>query len=165
MPGEHVIGTGVPVRLVAWQGAGAAIVLSEVCCFPNGFGFTVSAHVRDGFPVREVPRPDELSLPETVRVGVVFPDGRAVSSDEPGASTVTGMSEYPGGRGPILTTRGGGGGPYRMERRYFVWPLPPPGPVGFVFTWPLHAVEQVRVEVDAGELVAAAARSITLWPE
>jgi hypothetical protein len=51
-----------------------------------------------------------------------------------------------------------------MDRHYFVSPLPPPGPVVFVFTWPLYAVDQVRTVVDGGELSAAAAQSITLWP-
>jgi hypothetical protein len=141
-------------------------VLDTVSCFPNGFGFSVTARTREGFPARELPPMprDDLSLPETVRVGVIFSDDRAVFSDVPGASDVPGTAVHPGGRGPVLTTQGSLGGPWRMDRHYFVSPLPPPGPVVFVFTWPLYAVDQVRTVVDGGELSAAAAQSITLWP-
>src|SRR6266542_2635382 len=60
---------------------------------------------------------------------------------------------------------GGGGGGRRYDMRYWVWPLPPPGPVAFVCQWPAHDIPESRVEIDARLILDAAARAIGLWPE
>jgi hypothetical protein len=49
--------------------------------------------------------------------------------------------------------------------RYWVWPLPPPGPVEFVCEWPLHGIAESRGALDAQLIVDAAARAIPLWPD
>ena len=152
------------VRIIVWQDERAAIVVHSLTCLPNGFGFTVTAHARHGLPVHQLPPHDDLGLPETVRVGVVFPDGRAVFSDAPADPDIPGMSVHPTGE-PILSSQSVLGNSFRTDRGYFVAPLPPPGPVVLVFTWPLYDLDQVQAVIDAGELSAVAATSITLWPD
>jgi hypothetical protein len=48
---------------------------------------------------------------------------------------------------------------------YWVWPLPPPGPVTFVCEWPAHGIGESRADVDARLIREAAVRAVPLWPD
>lgn len=67
--------------------------------------------------------------------------------------------------GPLLVESGGGGGGRRYDFSYWIWPLPPPGPVTFVCQWPAYGIEESRAQIDARRLLDAAERSVELWPE
>jgi hypothetical protein len=45
----------------------------------------------------------------------------------------------------------------------WVGPLPPPGPLAFVYEWPDYGIELTRHEIDAQPIIDAAARSKPLW--
>ena len=45
-----------------------------------------------------------------------------------------------------------------------MWPLPPIGPLFFVFEWPAAGIPLTRVEVDSKPLRDAAERSRELFP-
>jgi hypothetical protein len=45
--------------------------------------------------------------------------------------------------------------------RYWLWPLPPPGPVTFSCRWPAYGIDRSDVVVDG--VHAAARRSQPLW--
>jgi hypothetical protein len=49
--------------------------------------------------------------------------------------------------------------------RYWVWPLPPPGPLTFVVEWPAHGIAESRAELDTQPILDAAARAIQVFPE
>ncbi len=57
---------------------------------------------------------------------------------------------------------GGGGGGRRYDMGYWVWPLPPPGPVTFVCEWPAYGIPENHVVVEGALFLAAAGRAITL---
>ncbi len=100
--------------------------------------------------------PDEL-----FRFGIEFSDGRK-------ATTLDWERLRPPGeppRGPVLTMLGGGGDDRRWDQRYWVWPLPPPGPLAFVCEWPALGIALSRVDVDAELVLEAAARAEPLWTE
>lgn len=61
--------------------------------------------------------------------------------------------------------RGGGGGGRFYSEDYWVWPLPPPGPLAFVCEWPAYGIGLSRVEVEAERVRAAAADALAIWPE
>jgi hypothetical protein len=46
---------------------------------------------------------------------------------------------------------------------YWLWPLPPAGPLRWVAEWPEMGAPETSVEVDASVLSAAAAESEQLW--
>jgi hypothetical protein len=48
---------------------------------------------------------------------------------------------------------------------FWLWPLPPAGPVAFVVEWPSEGIAETRVEIDATLLREAAARSEVLWED
>lgn len=94
-----------------------------------------------------------------LRFGVAFSDGRKVTN-------VAGRGHGPGEpTGPVLWGMGGGGGGGRWHQDFWVWPLPPAGPVGFLCEWPAAGIPLSWQEVDAQVLFDAAARSRELFPD
>jgi hypothetical protein len=49
--------------------------------------------------------------------------------------------------------------------RYWVWPLPPAGPVTFICQWSALGIEESRGEIDARLILDAAGRAVQLWPQ
>lgn len=96
---------------------------------------------------------------ETFRFGVELSDG----------SKVTGLGPMgrPGERpsGPVLVVGSGGGGGRRWDFGYWLWPLPPAGPLAMVVEWRAQEVPETRTVLDAGVLRAAASKAVELWPD
>ncbi len=167
-PSDNVVGVAVPVRLILGRTEEAAVVLDGLSAYPNGFELTLSVRLRRR---RDRPfwSPLELwageartGLPgDLLRFGVQFADG----------GKATNLSGHPfpdpGGEpaGPVLIQRGGGGGGARWDQAYWVWPLPPPGPLAFVCEWPSEGIPLTRAEIDADLVLEAGARAETLWEE
>jgi len=59
----------------------------------------------------------------------------------------------------------GGGGGGRWSQGYWVWPLPPEGPLAFVCEWPIADISETRTEIDSALLRDAAGDAVTVWPE
>ncbi len=58
----------------------------------------------------------------------------------------------------------GSGTRARFDQRFWVEPLPPPGPLGVVVEWERRGLRETRVDLDGSEIVDAAARAERLWP-
>lgn len=104
-------------------------------------------------------RPGGSSTYESMlRFGIEFADGRKVSN-------VAGPSYGPGEPdGPVLWGMGGGGGGGRWHQDFWVWPLPPAGPVSFVCEWPAAEIALTRVDIDGQLLIDAAGRAREMFP-
>ena len=50
------------------------------------------------------------------------------------------------------------------ELSYWLWPLPPPGPLALVVEWPAAGIPLSRTEIDASQVIEAAAEAEELWP-
>lgn len=171
---ENEIPAGVGVAAVLGRTEDAAVGLTQVEAFSTGFRFNVAVRVRrlpaqlahgglfmlisgHGRPGVEVPLEDRLLL------GVEYANGDRASSLE-------GM-RFPGEvpdddeRRLILSHQSGGGGDLTVDQSYWVSPLPPDGPVTFVLSWPGFGMPESRTELDGALIIAAAARSVRLWPE
>jgi hypothetical protein len=48
------------------------------------------------------------------------------------------------------------------DLRFWVWPLPPPGPVRVFCRWPVAEIEHAERTVQAERIVEAAKRSLVL---
>lgn len=124
-------------------------------------------------PVR-VPRPPWIQPPSGVlpgavplelrqrmlRFGVRFSDGAKVTN-VPGSGRGRGPlfdREEPPGE-PVMQQRGGGGGGGEWRQDFYVWPLPPAGPLTFACEWPAPGIAFSSIEVDARILIDAAARA------
>jgi hypothetical protein len=95
-----------------------------------------------------------------MRFGIEFSDGRKATTVRPHRPRHP--QDTP--EQPLLMMRGGGGG-RRFEADFWVWPLPPPGPLAFVCDWREHGIELTRKEVDAQAILDSAAKVEQLWPD
>ncbi len=132
---------------------------------------------------RPGPRAPGQVTDDRMRLGIAFADGRK-------ATNLTGYPHFPAGASvtasssstrstecgdgvdhvdepepPLLLARGGGGDGRRWDQTYWVWGLPPDGPVGVVVEWPAEAVTETRVDVDGAAIRQAGARAEILWPD
>jgi len=158
-----------PVELVIARTDKTVVALAGIHAYPAGFDFSLCLRLRnvsareeqqfpyllDRAPIEGDPLPDEL-----FRFGVQFADGRkATNLDRPAYDP-----EQEPDR-PVLFQHGGGGGGSAWDMHYWVWPLPPAGPFAFVCEWPARGITVSRAEIDAGLILQAAGRAVTLWPE
>ncbi|MDG4826324.1 hypothetical protein O7635_31120 [Asanoa sp. WMMD1127] len=160
---DDVLPGSVGIELLLAHNDQGAVAVSELRAFPAGFAFTVVAVLReenqlihrfDTWGGREL-------RDEFLRLGVQFADGTA-------ASNVGGrIPPFDESRpdGPVLLPDSGGGGVRRYELKYWVWPLPPDGPVTFVCEWPAVGIGESTATIDAAVIQSAAARAVLLWPE
>jgi hypothetical protein len=132
-----------------------AVAVEAVWAFKEGFEFWVKAVFRDRGPALEL-EPNEESL----HFGLQFADGRKVAN--------TGRAPGPAGSVAtqlLLRPINFGGGIYHQKRSYWVWPLPPPGPLAFVCEWRVFDIQEQRAEVEAQLILDAAQHSMEVWPE
>lgn len=166
-PAENVLPAPFPLWLVLARTDQLALAVHDGLAYTNGFAFTISLRRRRG---RERPGDDPIHLWHTVRGGDIPPEALRLGiqlSDGSKATVFDGhrwlrSAEQP--EGPVLIQRGGSGGLHSWELAFWVWPLPPPGPVAFVCEWPAEGVELTRAEIEATTIRDAAASAELLWP-
>lgn len=140
----------------------AAIAITGIWAYTRGFEIFITRCIRPDIPgVGEDPTPemlrrhtDPLSPPA---FSLLLSDGtRVVSGTAQGESEPT---------EPILRPRGGSGTTHSQFFRWWVWPLPPTGPLEFICQWSMYGIAETRASIDAQLILDAAQRSVRLWPE
>lgn len=170
MKPDATLARGVPAEFVLAHTADAAIAVTGLRAYPAGFELTLTAVVRNervgrmfepGWHYVFKRFPDEPLPDEFLRFGMQFADGRVATNLARHA--IPARESDPAD--PILWPDGGGGGGQRYDMRYWVWPLPPDGPLTFLCQWPAVNVPESRTSINARLILDAAARAIPLWPE
>jgi hypothetical protein len=159
------------LRLVLARTEDAVVALIDAVAFTEGVEFTLSVLRRRPVEIDPFDHPFEIFLPsrkagaelppDLLRFGVQFADGRKATTT--GGPTMPTEADPP--PGPLLSPGGGGGGGDRWDQNFWLWPLPPRGPVAFVVEWPAEGVELTRHELDAAPILEASRSSTRLWPE
>jgi hypothetical protein len=155
-----------PIELLLAHSQKAATYITHLTAYPTGFEFELRAisaaeeHQADlDLFGRHWPRVgdkrDELP-PQLLRIGVQFADGRK-------ATNIAGHDRPPSG--PVMWALGGGGAGGSFHQAYWVWPLPPPGPLAFVCEWPVAGIPLTRREIDAQPILEAADRAQAIFAD
>lgn len=141
-PADNILGAAVPLRLVLARTDDVALALTEAAAYPNGVELNLALRIRNfsnearralmhGGPFHRhhlAGEDDDGGIPpEILRLGVQFADGRKATT----LDTHPWQSEAEPD-GPVLIQRGGGGGERSWDMRFWLWPLPPAGPLTFV---------------------------------
>jgi len=168
-PPDNELGVSVGIRLVLVRRDDLAVALVDLVAYSSGVGGRVSVRRKgphDGPPFmhpmhqmggRGLGAGNELP-PELLRFGVEYSDGRRATTLE--------RPHRPGEEPDIvLLRRGGGGGNGSYEFGFWLWPLPPVGPITFAAEWPASGVELTKADVDAAPILEAAPRSEKLWED
>jgi hypothetical protein len=93
-------------------------------------------------------------------LGVLFADGRTAIAGHPRLSRP--FLERPSAP-RLRTVSGGSGSGTGCRTTFWLWPLPPPGPLEFVCEWMLQGIPETGATVDAVLLAGAADRCRELW--
>jgi hypothetical protein len=163
----------VPVALIVARSDEAAVALSHLAAFPDGFEFTVNsylhrsvkrsrrAHLHHPMMWHGMVEPGGLMPDEILRFGVAWPDGgRATNLGDWGRS-------WPDATEPAhgLDSCSGGGSDREYSQQYWAWPLPATGPLRFVVEWPAFGIDETTVTIGGELLVEAATRAQPIWSE
>jgi len=155
----------IPLELVLARNNVAAVYISRLAAYPSGFEvdvITLSHPDNDELDPGMLPlRARRRGSDGRLRFGVEFANGARATNigGAPGAE--------PGKEptGPVLHGGGGGGGGGRWRQAYWVWPLPPPGPLAFVCEWLVAGIPVTRQEIDAQVVLDAARRALVVFED
>src|SRR5438105_9111452 len=162
-PPDNELGVEVPFRDVLARTDKVAVVITGLTAYSTGFELRGTVRTReDNFELHEAfvfhrrrPGLDD----EVFRFGLEFADGGKVTNlGNPFPAKPDELPER-----PVLIPRGGGGGERTWQLAWWVWPLPPPGALALVCEWPAQGIPLTRHELDAAEILDAAARVELLW--
>jgi hypothetical protein len=95
--------------------------------------------------------------PGRFRVGLAFADGRSATSGQRDAPDVekAGTAQ--------LKLLGSGQRDLMWNGEYWLWPLPPPGPLVVGCRWPDRGIPETLVQIDPEPLLSAAKLSRSVW--
>lgn len=160
---DDELGVAVPMQHVVASGDEAAVVLSSCVAYTTGFQLGVGIRKkRAPEPIRYPPGPRHAPPEMSLDVGVRFSDGRESTSAGWGRGPTL---KDPEPAGPVIGRRSGGGGGRHWDMNYWVWPLPPGGPLTITCHWPAGGVPDGSVEVDGSAIREAGGRSQKLWSD
>ncbi len=154
VPGS--LGGWVPWRIVLGRSSEALVVLRDFEAYPEGLHFSMVTRSPPGHPV------DLMTMGRTdhwPHLGVTFADQRSTTLGD--LPEVFHRKKAP--NGPLLWPGGGGGSPDQWRSDFWLWPLPPPGPLTWVSSWEQRGLPETSVTVDASVLVDAAREAEQLW--
>lgn len=168
-----MLGELVRDRLVIYRAAELAVTLEHLRAYPDGFEFRLCVRSRNalsGFGLPGVMGAHPLGpvslggrqvllADQQLRVGLGLADGTRVTNQSPLVSVGDTPPE------PLLVQQGASGMGGRWDQRYWVWGLPPEGPLAVVVAWAGHGIPETQVDLDAGAIRAAAAAAESLWEE
>ena len=145
----------VPVALLVARTDTHAVLIDGLLVYPTGFDFDLAVRRHPRLPRHHQPDP---RVWHELHLEVRFADGRRADNG-PGPWPHPDDDQPPDP--PLLyqSVTGPDGG------HVWLWGLPPPGPLTFACQWPAEQVPPSQAELDAGLVLAAAARARTLWPD
>jgi hypothetical protein len=168
-PPEDELGVAVPVQQVLTAGDEAVVVLSSCLAYTSGFQLGIGIRKKHEPPPLSNPRLHHEMPEMSLEVGVRFADGRETSRARDAEQRKVFFEAFAAGSdpplppGPMIGGGGGGGGGRRWEWTYWIWPLPPDGPMTVVARWPAGRVPDGEVQVDGSAIRRAGERSERLW--
>jgi hypothetical protein len=144
----------VPVALLVARTGTHAVLIDGLLVYPTGFDFDLAVRRHPGLGRHQT----DSRVWHELRLEVRFADGRRADNG-PGPWPRPDDDRLPDP--PLLyqSVIGPDGG------HVWLWGLPPPGPLTFACQWPAEQIPPSQVELDAELVLAAAARSQSLWPE
>ena len=95
--------------------------------------------------------------PGRFRVGLAFSDGRKATSGQRDAPDVEQQAAAQ------LKLLGSAQHGLMWNGEYWLWPLPPPGPLIVGCRWPDRGIPETLVQIDPAPLLRAAAASRSVW--
>ncbi len=172
-PPEDEVGVAVAARMVVASQPRLFIAVTDCVAYSNGFTLGLAVRSKDEIPPHMMGFGPyrEAGDDAGIQVSIQFSDGRDSLGGGPGPNRAV-MDFYrewsegkdpPEPVGPIIGQQGGGGGGQRWDFHYFVWPLPPDGPVIITCEWPARGLQTAGKELNGTAIRAAGLKSHSVW--
>jgi hypothetical protein len=164
---DELRGGLVAIRRVLASTNRAAVELDAVRAYPTGFEFMVTLrkatvdlddHPEWWLDSRQIDR-QQAHPDRFCRLEVAFANGLRVNNAEEFSDA--GADDAPPTAG--IRSWGGFGHHRRWLKTYWVWPLPPPGPVTFICAWPAEGILATETSIDGVGIIEAARTAEPLW--
>jgi hypothetical protein len=175
-PPEHELGITIALESVIARSESGVVGISHAVVYSTGVAFDFVARAR-GLSRSQANRLfqeqhmfEEEDLPDSLlRIGFEFADGRRASNLGGWRAHRKLMTPNAEPEDPVLVPHAGGGGnaargEVSLQPGYWLWPLPPSGPLRIVCEWPIVEIPLTTIEIDGGKLVEASGRRIDLFP-
>jgi hypothetical protein len=141
------------------------IFVCGLSVYRNGIDLTVEVRARPG---RSVAHPEGLLAEvgghgdgwDPLRLGVEFSDGRSCGNVGGSQAATRDASKEP----PRLLSERAIGDDRSASTSWFLSPLPPPGDLRIVCSWPSHRVPETITTLSTEPILRAAAHARELWP-
>ena len=134
-----------------------AVGVTDLAAFRTGFEFRVNVqfHASGRHRLAKEDPPEQA-----LHFGLEFPDSRK-------AATFSTLPEAPQVEpdGIVLRAISFGAWCRSQYMHYWVWPVPPAGPVTFVCEWPAYGVTESMAHADASLIRQAASQSFPIWSD
>lgn len=171
-PGDNVLGGLTSIDGVIAQNEEVLIAARHFIAYPEGVAFTLEILSREARnitmrPIRIDPfEPQGNETGDSVlRLGVEYADGRRATSLDPFPKWKVGGKRKPPPDAVELREGGARGNGRSWSFDWWLWPLPPAGPLALVVQWPARGVPESRLEIDASPLISASKSALVLWPD
>lgn len=158
----RMIGGHVSGPVLVHRSEGLVVAIRQILAYPIGFEVEIEAHARGSSPGGPPPDPGGLGGHAEPSFRFRLADGTEVQLDDD-----TGLRT---GLGPMLVVskgeRSSGGPDSREDVRLglWMWPLPPPGPLTVVCSWPRRGLQDTGIVLDADAIRTAAFQAQPFWP-
>lgn len=173
-PPENEVPFAVPLTVVLGRSDDVAVALVGVLAYSTGLSFDLVVRLRaapqgsSGHRVHEMLsgswHGDDSDTEQQLLLGFQYADGRTATNLGGRWSGLVAEDGEPDAVAPLLTPCGGSGGGRSYDQTFWLTPLPPPGPLLVVCTWPAFDIPESRVTVDGTLIAEAGSRAVTLWP-
>lgn len=170
-PPENEVPRTVPVDRLLGRGPDAALFITAVQAYRDGVLLTIAVRLRQRADRQRLdltqfmgePARDTLDAQGRLLIGVELSDGqRAVMVNGLRRPSPNDQATEPNAL-KLAWTPGGMFNELAAEARYWMTPLPPPGPMLLVLRWLELGVEETVIELDGTAIATAGQNAEVLW--
>ncbi len=159
-PPENVAPGKVHLDLAIPDEGRAVVTVPLARVFPTGWELVIGTTFAPyGSPFLREFHHDTESL---LRLGILFADGAKLTTPQDGGLHKP-VLEQPSR--PVMRWLHGGGSGAETRDHFWIWPLPPEGPLELFFLWPSQDLAETSVELRGGTIRAAAEDARVLWED
>jgi len=169
------LGMPVDLRVVLGRTENVVVAAVDFQAYPTGVRFNLLVRtprddpVRGRGAIRSMHFGPDGSEEGGLRFGVRTTQGRSFNYDDVSPGVMYEMLGHLRAATPpappLLTSGGGSGGGGEFNRRFWLWPLPPPGPFEMACEWRAMGIDEYVATVDGDRILAAAPHAIQIWPD
>ena len=134
-----------------------AVILVSAAAYSTGLRLDVGIRARVAVPGEELfdAIDDTSNRPDRLILAVEFADGRTTTTNQPVRHLAPDT--------PSLRLDGAWGSDRWIDLTMFLHPLPPPGPLTALCSWPGHGIATTRTVLDSTSAHTAAQQVQQLW--